>query len=293
MSIDTIGIVSPGDMGEAVGAVLAGHGRRVLVALDGRSERTRGLAARAGFEDVGSLAALIRGSDVVMSILVPANALSAALEVAQAMQLEQTTPLYVDCNAISAVASHEVAAAIEAAGAPFVDASIIGPPPRKPGVTRFYASGTQAERFAELGEYGLDVRVVGDQIGQASDMKTCYASLTKGLLALSSGILVLAKHRGLEEAFHTELALSQPELLEWISGSYLSMPPKAHRFVGEMEEHGKGYEAAGLTPKMMQGAADMYRFIAATPLGQESPEDRDRSRTLETAVAMLADSLRQ
>ena len=56
-----IGIYSPGDMGQAVGAVLAGNGLRVVAALEGRSARTRALAAQAAIEDVGSLEALAGG----------------------------------------------------------------------------------------------------------------------------------------------------------------------------------------------------------------------------------------
>jgi hypothetical protein len=44
MSVKTIGIVSPGDMGHVVGKVLQSHGVRVLTCLKGRSERTRMLA---------------------------------------------------------------------------------------------------------------------------------------------------------------------------------------------------------------------------------------------------------
>ena len=40
----TIAIVSPGDMGHAVGAVLREAGLRVITQLDARSERTRVLS---------------------------------------------------------------------------------------------------------------------------------------------------------------------------------------------------------------------------------------------------------
>ena len=43
----TIGIISPGDMGHAIGAVLVQHGLRVLTTLQGRSPRTVALAMQA------------------------------------------------------------------------------------------------------------------------------------------------------------------------------------------------------------------------------------------------------
>ncbi len=48
----TVGIISPGDMGHAIGAVLRQHGLRVLTNLQGRSARTVALAAQAGMTDV-------------------------------------------------------------------------------------------------------------------------------------------------------------------------------------------------------------------------------------------------
>src|SRR5690606_8759054 len=81
---------------------------------------------------------------------------------------------------------------ITSAGGRFVDASIIGPPPRKPGATRFYASGSHANDFAQLGAHGLDVRVLDGPVGQASAFKMCYAALTKRFAALATEWLTAA-----------------------------------------------------------------------------------------------------
>jgi hypothetical protein len=47
-------------------------------------------------------------------------------------------------------------------------------------------------------------------------------------------------------------------------------------------------ESIGMTPRMMQGAADIYEFVAATGLGKETTENRDVSRTGEGGVRLLA-----
>ena len=52
MTLKTIGILSPGDMGHAVGQVLGSHGLRVITCLQGRSQRTKSLADRAHIVDV-------------------------------------------------------------------------------------------------------------------------------------------------------------------------------------------------------------------------------------------------
>ncbi len=295
MKIETVAIYSPGEMGEVTGRVLKENGLRVVAALEGRSERTRGLAGRAGIEDVGSLANLVREADLVLSILVPSAALEAAREIAEAVRGAGEAAaglLYVDCNAVSPASTRKVEAAVKEAGMRFVDASIIGPPPRRPGVTRFYASGTDAADFAQLGNHGLDVRVIGEEIGQASGIKMCYAGLTKGLNALAAEVLVAASLMNLTEPLLEEFRTSQEVLLGWIERSLPGIPPKAHRFIGEMEEIAATYEQLGQTPRIELGAADMYRAIARTRLGKESPEERDKSRSLETVVGMLAEDLR-
>jgi hypothetical protein len=69
------------------------------------------------------------------------------------------------------------------------------------------------------------------------------------------------------------------------------MPPKAYRWVGEMEEIAATFEHVGLTPLILQGAAEMFRFVERTPLGEETPEVRKRGTTVDDVVAVLAETL--
>ncbi|MEM9141325.1 MAG: NAD(P)-binding domain-containing protein, partial [Pseudomonadota bacterium] len=107
----TIAILMPGDMGHGVGQALIAEGHRVISCLAGRSEHTRGLAARAGIEDTGDLAATVTQADVILSILPPDRALPLALDVAAALAPTQARPVYVDCNAVSPTTAEKVAAA--------------------------------------------------------------------------------------------------------------------------------------------------------------------------------------
>jgi 3-hydroxyisobutyrate dehydrogenase-like beta-hydroxyacid dehydrogenase len=290
MSIGTVGILSPGDMGHSIGQVLHDNGLRVLTCLDGRSDRSRQLAAKAGFEDAGSLDDLVQQADVIMCVLVPARAAEVAGQVADAMERTGATPLYVDCNAISPNTVRGIAETVSATGATVADVGIIGPPPRKPG-TRFYASGPGAERFAALRDHGLDVRLVGAEIGQASGLKMCYGALTKGLQALATELLVAARLMGLEETLREEQESSMTEVLGWLEGQMPMMPPKAYRWVGEMEEIAATFAELGMTPDILNGAADIYRMVADTPIGRESPEERDPNRDIYGVVAALAEAV--
>jgi 3-hydroxyisobutyrate dehydrogenase-like beta-hydroxyacid dehydrogenase len=289
VAIQTVGLLSPGDMGHTIGSVLHDHGVRVLTYLGDRSERSKALAAQAGIEDTPSLDALVSESQILLSVLVPARAVEVAGQVAAAIERTGADLLYVDCNAIAPATVEGIGRRITAAGGRFSDAGIVGPPPRKPGTTRFYASGP--EEFAHLSAAGLDVRVIGDRVGQASGLKMCYAALTKGLIALGTELLVAAHLMGLDDALRDEQQESIPSVLAWLEGAIPSMPPKAYRWVGEMEEIAATFEALGMTPKMLDGAADMYRFIENTPPGQETPETRDPNRDAYGVVSALASAL--
>jgi 3-hydroxyisobutyrate dehydrogenase-like beta-hydroxyacid dehydrogenase len=290
MAVKTIGLLSPGDMGHSIGGVLRTNGLEVLTCLAGRSERTRGLAKESGFSDCVDLEEMVTRADVVLCVLVPAEAPGVAKQVAAAVRATNADVLYVDCNAISPKTVRGVGETMLAAGARFTDVGIIGPPPRVPG-TRFYASGPHANDFAELGNFGLDVRVISDEIGQASGLKMCYGALTKGLTALGTELLIAARAMGLDGTLRAEQRESIPDVLGWLEKIVPTMPPKAYRWVGEMEEIAATFGDLGMTPNILTGAADMYRFISETPIGKESPENRDKSRGLDGVVAALADQL--
>jgi 3-hydroxyisobutyrate dehydrogenase-like beta-hydroxyacid dehydrogenase len=295
MAARTIGLLSPGDMGHTIGALFRGHGARLLTHLAGRSERTRALAASAGFEDTPTLEDLVRDCDVLLSVLVPASASDTAQRVSAAIAREGTARgrdlLYADCNAIAPRTVTAIGEAILATGARFADVGIIGPPPRKAGTTRFYVSGPGAAEFATLEGYGLSVRLLDGPIGQASGFKMCYGALTKGIQALGTELLVAAQLLGLDEALAIEQRESVPELRAHLERAVPTFPPKAHRWVGEMAEIATCFADLGLTPRILQGAGDLFAFVAATAIGKESPESRDAGRDLSGVVHALADDL--
>ena len=286
----TVGILSPGDMGHTVGERLKSNGLRVVAHLADRSERTRGLAAKAGIEEVDSYDALVEEADIVLCILVPAEAGAAAQKVADALGRTGADLLYADCNAIAPQTTIEIGETITEAGGRFVDASIIGPPPRGEGTTRFYASGKHANELAKLNDYGLDVPVISDRIGDASAIKMCYAGLTKGLTALCVELLVAAEALGIREALFAEYNLSQAAMLKRMEGGLPGMPPKSRRWVGEMEEISATMAGVGMTGKFHDGAADIYRFVGDSTLADRTPEDPD-APTLEEMLELLVSGL--
>src|SRR4030095_15341250 len=93
--------------------------------------------------------------------------------------------------------AREIGGVVEKGGASFVDGGIIGPPPGKPGTTRFYVSGTASERHSALLNAGpLQAIVVPGGPGAASAVKMAYASWTKGSAALLLAVCAMASAEG-------------------------------------------------------------------------------------------------
>ncbi|MCY4638810.1 MAG: DUF1932 domain-containing protein [Chloroflexi bacterium] len=288
MALQAIAILSPGDMGHGVGRVLGEHGYAVLTCLAGRSARTRELAARAGMEDVPSLEELVSRTDLVLSILPPSRAAALAGDVAAAIRATAEPVTVADCNAVSPQTAVEIGALIGAAGGSFIDAGIIGRSPAGGAVPRIYTSGPAADLMDELDGAGVFVRNLGPAVGRASAIKMCYASLTKGTAALQLAMLAAAHSLGLYGELAEELRQSQGTALAAMERRLPGVPANAGRWIGEMEEIAATFEAAGVTPRFHQGAAEMFRLLARTPFAEEDPESIDPKRTLEETVRALA-----
>lgn len=289
MKIETIGVMSPGDMGQAVALQLKNKGFKVCTALEQRSARSKTLAGQAGLTDVGTVAKLVENCDVILSIMNPGSALDFAGEVAQALAACKRSVLFVDCNAISPVTMQAINLKIIAAGGTCADAGIIGPPPRGTAKMNLYVSGPAAAELAPLATPQIAVRALSERVGDASAIKMCYGAMTKGVQALVLELLIAARRLGVDGALEEQLRATRSDVYNFVVGALPIMPPKAHRWVPEMEQIAQTFESAGMTPRIFQGAADMYAFIATTALGKESPENRDKSRTGQDVVRLLAD----
>ena len=288
MKIENVGVMSPGDMGQAVANQLKAKGLNVYAGLDHRSERTRALARETGLRDVGTVARLVAECDVVLSIMDPGAAVDFARVAADALRATGRHTLIVDCNAIAPDTVHEIADLIEQAGGRFLDAGIIGPPPRGKAKTILYVSGPDAADLEQVAGPQLIVHVIGEGIADASALKMCYGALNKGTQALWLEVLIAAQRLGVADLLEQQLRESQGERYGWVLDQFPILPPKANRWVPEMLEIAKTLGTAGMTPKMFQGAADIYRFVAGTSLGKETPEKRDKTRDGKDVVRLLA-----
>ena len=259
MTHRTIGILHPGAMGISLAASAKDTGHRVLWASEGRSQATHDRAAGQNLEGTGSLSGLCEAADTIVCICPPAAAETVAADVLA----QGFTGLYIDANAISPDRTRRIATAVAAAGARFVDGSVIGGPAWEPGRTWLYLAGTDAAEVAACFAGGpLETHILGPEIGRAAALKMSFAAYTKGTSALLSAILAMAEANGVREALEHQWSRNGSDFATQTEDRVRRVTAKAWRFAGELDEIAATFEEAGLPDGFAAAAAEVYRRTA-------------------------------
>jgi 3-hydroxyisobutyrate dehydrogenase-like beta-hydroxyacid dehydrogenase len=237
--VTTVGLLHPGEMGAAVGSAVRGD---VLWASDGRSEATRERAA--AFTDVGSVSALVRASDVILSICPPAI----AEEVAEEVFAEGFGGVFVEANAISPERMRRIAKL----SSRVVDGSIIA----ATGIN-LYLAGDDAPQVEQLFP-GSEVKAIplGGEIGAASALKMAFGGWNKIGIALTGQARAIAREYGVERWLEAEGVPADrlPRVAD-----------RAWRWAPEMEEIADICAELDLPDGIARGAAAFYLELSRKP----------------------------
>ncbi len=291
MKIETVAILNTGEMGHHVASVLKNHGLKVVTCLEGRSERTRKLAAKAGVSNLSTLDDVAAQSDIIISIVVPSSAKQVAQAVAAAVLRSGKSVLFADANAVSAMTAVSIGEIIVRAGGRFADVSIIGTAAKVGKGTTFYVSGPCASEFAELKNFGLEVEVLGDQAGQASAFKIVYAGLTKGVSALMTEQLLLAHSLGILNQIMDKYRAKFPDMMRFMEANLPRLPFRAGRRSDEMEELSRTLAEAGLTPVMAPASQRMLASIGELNLRSDYSDSDEEKWDVKSVAALLCSRL--
>ncbi|KAL7818107.1 6-phosphogluconate dehydrogenase [Trichoderma aethiopicum] len=311
-----VGILSLGDMGAGIARLLIAHGFPVSTNCQGRSEDTVERARDAGVELLSSDSELVRQSSVIFSVVPPRDAEATAQRIVDALSggSRTQTLYYVDLNAVAPSTCKSIAALFEKARVPvkFVDACILGGPPSlkkkkndsdkdgeadeewdQPSIPvsgpDLLTALPDGERLASV----LKLRTISPEIGAASGLKMCFASLTKGFTALATQSFATAHRLGVADELRRELRDMAPAMLARAEKGVPGMPPKAYRWVREMEEIAKTFaEEGGWEGTVFEGIAGVYRAVAEDDvLGREKIGKRKRGTSLDDVAAAMAEGL--
>ncbi len=179
----------------------------------------RGLAERgadiAGFDPVvveppvgvtrrPSIADAVDGADLVLS-LVGATAAGAVLD--EALPRMSPRTVFADFNTGAPEQKRRLATRAAAAGVPFADVAVMAPVPRAGIGTELFASGDgAASAAAGLAGYGLPIRVVGSDAGDAAGLKLVRSVFMKGLAGLVFETLAAAEEIGATTEARAQIA---------------------------------------------------------------------------------------
>ena len=267
----TIGIVSPGAMGSALGRSWRAGGARVVCTVNGRSERTRRLAE--GLEWLADLDAVVRACDVVVSVGPPQAAPHLAAAIGLACHQARVAPLVADVNAIAPSTMARVATELARAGCDVVDGSISGPPPGAGAAssTTLYVSGPSAARIAALPAPGVGAVVLGQELGSASALKMSTASMYKGFTGLLLQALRTAHAHGVLDHVLADLTPSFGQVGDAAAQIAMAVA-KSDRFPGEMREIARTQAEAGGRVELFEAFALVYEAAQTTVLADHTPE---------------------
>lgn len=265
----TLGIVSPGAMGSALGRAWAAGGARVVATTAGRSERTRRLAH--GLELVPTLDDVVAVSDIVVSVCPPGEAEACLTSVLAAAEAAGAAPLLAELNAVAPPVVEELAARARAGGLELVDGAISGGPPVPDEETTLYLAGPRAAEL-DLPAPGLRMRIVGAEVGAASGVKMCTASVYKGTTAVWTQALETAASLGVLDVVLADLATAYPAEVGRAGRRIAVAVSKSGRFADEMEQIAATQGAARLSPELFAGMAAVYRRLSRTGVAELPPE---------------------
>jgi len=225
-----VGFIGFGEVASTLSKGLIDNGVEVYTSLGGRSIKTCSLAEEMCINICKDYKEVAVISDIIISAVVPAKAVEVAREIG-----EYSNAVYVDINNVSPKTVKKALSYIK--NRKTVDAAIMGSIKRNGIKVQIITSGKSAKQFAKLNNYGLNIKIIGSEIGQASTLKMLRSSYTKGISALLFESLYTAYKMDLDKEFLKCLELTEcPGFRESAISRIISSGFHADRRAQEMEE---------------------------------------------------------
>lgn len=251
---------------------------------------------------------LCNTADYILSIVPPRDALATAQRIVIASSnpsfKKRNRPLYfLDLNAISPRLARETNDLFNESSPDvrLIDGGIIGPPPKLKGDGTWFRPSVPVSgphKLADAQPSGkhlaevLNMKHINDTVGSATGLKMCFAALSKGFTALAIQSLTAAHNLGCMPELKEHLEQFNPGAAKSIE-TVTRMPPKAYRWVKEMEEIAETFEADGgyeERESIFRPIARVYELVAdGSDLGKEKTEERKRGKTIEDVALLMSE----
>jgi 3-hydroxyisobutyrate dehydrogenase-like beta-hydroxyacid dehydrogenase len=273
MNITFIGF---GEAGGILSHDLQAQGHAVTVwdrkALDAESlPALRQKAQQSGVRLATSLAQALQDATLVFSTVTASQALTVAQQAAALLQPGQ---YFLDLNSVAPHTKRAAAETLSASAASYIDVAVMAPVPPKRLATPLLIGGDQAAAVHPLLlQLGLNSRLLGSDVGEASAIKMCRSIMIKGLEALTTECLSAARQYGVEQEVLDSLHASFPSL-----GWNDQLP---HYLISRVAEHGqRRAEEMQEVVKTLQDVAVPAAMSAAIVATQQGLVDALDARSL-------------
>lgn len=225
-----VGFLGFGEVASNLSVWLKEAGADVYTSIENRSNKTQGLAKDCGVNICSDNKSMAEISDILISAVTPAEALNIAKEVGKYVK-----GIYIDVNNISPRTVNEAMGYIE--NGKTVDAAIMGGIEKEGIRVQIVASGSYAEQFSNLNQYGLNIRVISPDLGKAKALKMLRSSYTKGVSAVLLESLFFAHQLDLDQELLKCLESTEcPDFRESSLSRVKNSAYHAERKSQEMEE---------------------------------------------------------
>lgn len=256
-----IAFIGFGELGSRFARDFAARGDVDLAAYDilfgtPAGERLVARAKEIGAVVAESNAAACRRADVVISAVTADRAEAVASETAPHLAAGQ---IFLDVNSASPSTKRRASAVVDAAGASYVEAAVMGPVAGQGITVEILAGGAAAARTSELlNAHGMKLTAVATEIGRASAIKLCRSIMIKGIEALMVDCARATKHWGVEEPVYASLTRTFPGT-DWFKlAADMSERVATHgvRRSAEMQEASEMLKEMGLDGSLAAAVAD-------------------------------------
>lgn len=283
-----VGFIGFGEVASIFSAAVVRSGAAVSV-YDKLGENPEGMKAIMARDTTGSvrflaLPEVVKGSDLVFSLVTTTAAVPAARAAAAHLRAGQT---YVDFNASAPVVKQEVARIVRPTGAHFVEGAILGAVGVTGARTKILIGDEAGEASAgRLAGLGLNTVFYSAEIGRASSFKLLRSVFSKGIEALLIEFLVAGRRAGLQEDLWREVVdLFAQNSFEKVADNWIRTHAGAHeRRHHEVVQVAAELRAMGVDPVMTDATEEIFRRSGATGL---TAKLAGQAVTLDAVIAAL------
>lgn len=271
-------------LSEVVAVVLAHD----ILLLSGDEAMRLAMSARGA--QVAETAAALSDVDLIFSAVTADQSLLAVQPLLPHLRPGQ---VFIDINSVSPERKRQTAAAVEAAGAEYIDMAVMAPVhPRKHRTPVLLAGSFASEILPELRALGFSAEIAGDAPGAATAIKMVRSVFVKGLEAITVEALLAAQASGCFDEILASLSGSYPGL-DWPHFAEYQMERTTRhgrRRAAEMRESAATLDALGLHGGLAAAIAEVQERMGACGVTPDKDLEQTVDRVLECRLEMARSS---